>query len=209
MRTTNQRNWCSVALADLLSANSEVVSMPKGSIVLSPGDEVASAFILNKGSVKLFRVSESGERHLLYLLSGDCLCALSTLTTLVGKKNVILAEAESDIEVQVISREEASRLFVENEEWRTLVLSGVLESWQETMQMLDQVAFNPLQHRLKQYLALHAGLSERQIVQKSHAEIAEELNVSREAVSRVLKVMEKDDAVHLGHGSIKVIDVNP
>ena len=209
MRTTNQRNWCSVELAHLLSEKAEVLSMPKGSIIMSPGDDVNGAFILQKGTVKLFRVLESGEKHLLYLLSGNCMCALSSLTGLMGGQIPILAEAEDDIEVMVVPRDEANRLFLENEEWRTLILNGVLDSWNESMSMLDQVAFKPLQRRLEKYLAQHASLSDRQVVHKSHAEIAQELNVSREAVSRVLKVMENQDAVHLGHGSIKVINCNP
>lgn len=174
---------------------------------MSPGDVVQGAFILQKGTVKLFRVFESGEKHLLYLLSGNCMCAMSSLTGLMGGQIPILAEAEEDIEIQFIPKEESNRLFLENEEWRTLILKGVLESWEESMSMLDQVAFKPLQLRLERYLAQHASLSERQVVQKSHAEIAHELNVSREAVSRVLKLMENQDAVHLGHGSIKVMNV--
>ena len=75
------------------------------------------------------------------------------------------------------------------------------------MNMLDQVAFKPLKGRLESYLHTHSQLSARQIVTKSHAEIAEELYVSREAVSRTLKSLEKEGGVHLGHGSIKVLDV--
>lgn len=207
MISPNRRHWCSADLADVLSEKAELIQMPKGSTVMSPGDVVQGAFILQKGTVKLFRVFESGEKHLLYLLSGNCMCAMSSLTGLMGGQIPILAEAEEDIEIQFIPKEESNRLFLENEEWRTLILKGVLESWEESMSMLDQVAFKPLQLRLERYLAQHASLSERQVVQKSHAEIAHELNVSREAVSRVLKLMENQDAVHLGHGSIKVMNV--
>ena len=207
--TANQCNWCSAELADVLSAKAECIQMPKGSTIMSPGDIVNGAFILQKGTVKLFRVFESGEKHLLYLLSGNCMCALSSLTGLLGRRISILAEAEEDVEVQVISQEESNRLFLENEEWRTLILNGVLDSWEESMAMLDQETFMPLQRRLEKYLAQHAALSERQVVHKSHAEIAQELNVSREAVSRMLKVMENQYEVHLGHGSVQVIDVKP
>ena len=207
--TANQCNWCSAELADVLSAKAECIQMPKGSTIMSPGDIVNGTFILQKGTVKLFRVFESGEKHLLYLLSGNCMCALSSLTGLLGRRISILAEAEEDVEVQVISQEESNRLFLENEEWRTLILNGVLDSWEESMAMLDQETFMPLQRRLEKYLAQHAALSERQVVHKSHAEIAQELNVSREAVSRMLKVMENQYEVHLGHGSVQVIDVKP
>ena len=207
MTIANQLNWCSSELADVLSARAELIQIPKGSIIMSPGDDVNGAFILKKGTVKLFRVSESGEKHLLYLLTGNSMCALSSLVGLLGRQIPVLAEAEEDSEVQFIPQEESNRLFLENEEWRMHILSGVMDSWEESMSMLDQETFMPLQRRLEKYLVQHAALSERQVVSKSHAEIAQELTVSREAISRMLKMMENQDAVHLGHGSIKVINV--
>ena len=119
----------------------------------------------------------------------------------------ILAEAEVSTIIRVIPKELADRLFVQNEEWRNMVLQSIRTSWQDSMNMLDQVAFKPLKGRLESYLNTHSHLSDRQIVTKSHAEIAEELYVSREAVSRTLKTMENEGAVHLGHGSIKVIEI--
>ena len=165
MNTANQRHWCSPELANLMFAKGELIQMPKGSTIMSPGDDVKGAFILQKGTVKLFRVFESGEKHLLYLLSGNCMCALSSLTGLMGGQIPVLAEAEDDIEVLFLPRDEANRLFLENEEWRTLILNDVLDSWNETMTMLDQVAFKPLQRRLEKYLVQHASLSDRQVVQ--------------------------------------------
>ena len=121
----------------------------------------------------------------------------------------ILAEAEEDVEFLVLPQAVANQWFVEKKEWRLTLLSNFLEGWQESMAMLDAVAFKPLQRRLEKYLAVHAALSELSIVRKSHAEIAGELNVSREAVSRALKAMENQDDIHLGHGSIKVIHAKP
>jgi CRP/FNR family transcriptional regulator len=188
---------------------SEPHSFPKGSIILEPGMTLNGAYILRSGSVKLFRKFESGDRHLLYLLHGGRLCALSTLTGLLGEKTEILAEAETDVEFLVVPQDVANKWLVENDEWREVLLRDFFSGWNESMAMLDQVAFKPLQRRLEMYLAEHQGLSKRNIVHKSHAEIAAELNVSREAVSRVLKVMENQDDIHLGHGSIKVIHSKP
>jgi len=119
----------------------------------------------------------------------------------------ILAEAEVSTKIRVIPKELTDRLFVENEEWRNMVLSSIRTSWQDAMSMLDQVAFKPLKGRIETYLHTHSQLSDRKIVAKSHGEIAEELYVSREAVSRTLKTLENEGMVHLGHGSIKVIDI--
>jgi CRP/FNR family transcriptional regulator len=128
---------------------------------------------------------------------------------LLGEKTEIWAEAETDVEFLVVPQDVANKWLVENDEWREVLLRDFFSGWNESMAMLDQVAFKPLQRRLEKYLAEHQGLSKRNIVHKSHAEIAAELNVSREAVSRVLKVMENQDDIHLGHGSIKVIHSKP
>ena len=207
MTMTNQCNWCSDELAGEILDQSTVMEVAPGTVVMNPGDPVEGAYVLEQGAVKLFRICEYGNRHLLYLLRKDGMCALSTLTSLTGGTMDILAEAEVPTKIRVISKELADRLFVENEEWRNMVLHSIRTSWQDAMNMLDQVAFKPLKSRLESYLHTHAKLSSRQIVAKSHAEIAEELYVSREAVSRTLKSLEKEGGVHLGHGSIKVLDV--
>lgn len=207
MTITNQCNWCSDELAAEILDQSTVMEVAAGEVIMNPGDTVEGAYILEQGAVKLFRICESGNRHLLYLLCNEGMCALSTLTSLAGGTMDILAEAEVPTKIRVLSKELAHRLFVENEEWRDMVLHGVWSSWQDSMDMLDQVAFKPLKGRLESYLKTHSQLSVRQIVTKSHAEIAEELYVSREAVSRTLKTMENEGMVHLGHGSIKVIDI--
>ena len=207
MVTTNQCNWCSDELAALVRDESTLIEVAAGEVLMNPGDPVEGAYILEQGAVKLFRICELGNRHLLYLLRKDGMCALSTLTSLTGGTMGVMAEAETSCKIRVLSKEFADQLFVENEEWRNMVLRSIYNSWQDSMAMLDQVAFKPLKGRLETYLGTHAHLSSRQIVAKSHAEIAEELYVSREAVSRILKILENEGAVHLGHGSIKVLDI--
>jgi CRP/FNR family transcriptional regulator len=43
-------------------------------------------------------------------------------------------------------------------------------------------------------------------VSASHQEIAEQLGVSRESVSRLLKQFEQGGCVHLGRGAIEIVD---
>ena len=209
MQDSNFLSCFSEELSCEILAVAERFSFPKGTEIIRPGEPMRGAYILLEGTVKLFRVFESEEKHLLYMMHGGGLCALSTLTGLIGEDASILAEAEEDVEFLVLPQAVANQWFVEKKEWRLTLLSNFLEGWQESMAMLDAVAFEPLQRRLEKYLAEHAALSKRSVVRKSHAEIAGELNVSREAVSRALKAMENQDDIHLGHGSIKVIHAKP
>lgn len=194
--------------ADILACSS-LHFFAAGSVILEPGQSLDGVYLLKSGMVKLFRVHSSAERHLMYMLTEESLCALSSLTGLLGEESSVLAFAEEDVEFLVVPKAQAMKWFLEREEWRKVLLSSFLDGWKESMAMLDEVSFKPLKRRLEKYLARHSALSNRSLVKKSHAEIATELNVSREAISRVLKMMENDDLIHLGHGSIKVIHANP
>ena len=91
MTMTNQCNWCSDELAAEILDQSTVREVAAGTVIMNPGDPVEGAYILEQGAVKLFRICEYGNRHLLYLLRKDGMCALSTLTSLTGGTMDILA----------------------------------------------------------------------------------------------------------------------
>ena len=205
MTAATNFSWCSPDLSQEIARHAQTMTLQRGQTIYTPGDKASGAIVVEKGLVRLYRVVKSGDKHLLYLLNGQCMCALSTLANLIDREIDLYAVAEEDCVVHVIPRETSELLFMTNKEWRDFTLNSIMDGWQASLNTLDQVVFEPLQRRLEIYLSEHAALSQRKIVRKSHAEIAGDLNVSREAVSRVLKAMERRDELHLGHGSIKVI----
>ena len=74
----------------------------------------------------------------------------------------------------------------------------------EMVRVLDTVAFKNLDERMVDYLKKRVESAKNDVVQTSHQEIATDLNVSREAVSRLLKNMEKEGLVKLGRNLIWV-----
>ena len=102
--TNHQCNWCSDELAAEILDQSTVMEVAPGTVIMNPGDPVEGAYILEQGAgVKLFRICEYGNCHLLYLLRKDGMCALSTLTSLTGGTMDILAEAEVSTIIRVFS----------------------------------------------------------------------------------------------------------
>lgn len=205
MTVEREFKFCSAELEAQLIGTGQWHHIPKGATIVSPKESMPGAMLLAHGTVKLYREFEFEERHLLYLLEGSCPCALSMLCVLLDQASPVSAIAEADSRLLVIPQEVVRELFVSNEEWRDLVLRQIMDAWLGTMSMLDEVAFWPLEQRLESYLSSHAKLTPNLLVRKSHAEIALDLNASREAVSRCLKKMENEDKVHLGHGSVKVL----
>jgi CRP/FNR family transcriptional regulator len=64
-----------------------------------------------------------------------------------------------------------------------------------------------MDERLVDYLSKHCATSRTNELSLSHQQIAQELNTSREVISRLLKKMENDGMVELGRNRIVVLNL--
>ncbi|MFM8758217.1 MAG: helix-turn-helix domain-containing protein, partial [Methylophilaceae bacterium] len=73
--------------------------------------------------------------------------------------------------------------------------------------LVDQVAFRNMDERLEFYLKRHAEVNQVRIVQLSHQQIADELNSSREVISRLLKKMVQRGMLKLHRNFIELLTI--
>jgi CRP/FNR family transcriptional regulator len=76
---------------------------------------------------------------------------------------------------------------------------------QELLKTIDSIAFQKMDERLLDYLQNKAQKLNSKILLTTHQEIAYDLNASREAVSRLLKQLEKERRVILGRNKIEIL----
>jgi len=131
------------------------------------------------------------------------------ISALLQKSATITATVEEDADLLAIPTSLFMSFIRTNEAWSTYVMGVVHEQWLESLDMFDQFAFNSLEERLSNYFEDYRSslgdIKDASRIKKSHADIASDLNVSREAVSRILKKMEREGLVILGHGSIEIL----
>jgi len=70
---------------------------------------------------------------------------------------------------------------------------------------IDNIAFKKMDERLEKYLRERAEVHQSKIIHSTHQEIAADLNASREAVSRLLKQLEKKGVVALERNKISLL----
>ncbi|WP_238752403.1 helix-turn-helix domain-containing protein [Neolewinella maritima] len=75
----------------------------------------------------------------------------------------------------------------------------------ELIHTIGQVTFNQLDEGLVGYVQKRAELSSDLTIQTTHKEIADELHVSREAISRLLKILEQRGGVMLGRNRVQLL----
>jgi CRP/FNR family transcriptional regulator len=91
--------------------------------------------------------------------------------------------------------------------WRNFILQTYSARFEEMLSALDSVAFESLDTRLLRYLTEREHALETNEFNITHQQIAQELNSSREAVSRLLKKLETSGQIQLGRNRIKIINI--
>ena len=89
--------------------------------------------------------------------------------------------------------------------WYQFVIQTYRSRFDELLSVVDNIAFHNMDERLEFYLKRHADKSGKKIMEVSHQQIADDLNSSREVISRLLKKMEQRNLVKLHRNMIELV----
>jgi CRP/FNR family transcriptional regulator len=90
--------------------------------------------------------------------------------------------------------------------WREFVIKTYQSRFEELLHSVDSIAFHKLDERLWDYLLEAPKDNDKGVIKITHQEIANDLNSSREVISRLLKQLEKLGRVKLGRNTIELKD---
>src|SRR5690606_28838627 len=139
------------------------------------------------------------------LEKGDT-CSM-TLSCCIGeKKSEIKAIAETDGLVAMLPIQKMEEWLSRYHSWRSFVFQSYNNRFQELLNTIDNIAFMKMDERLYSYLLEKSKLSNSKTIEKTHQEIANELNSSRVVISRLLKVLEKEGKILLSRNSIQLLN---
>ena len=193
-------------LEEILS-QSTLKRLAEGEEILRTGQYIRSTVLLLSGLLKVYREDEEGNEFLMYYLEPGKACALSMMCAAREEQSQILAKAVTPAEV-ILSPSHLSELWLgKYKTWHNFVIASYRQRFEELLQTLDSIAFKGLDERLVFYLKRHVKVSGPE-VRLSHQQIAEELNSSREVISRLLKKLEQTGAITLHRSYIEVHDLN-
>lgn len=158
--------------------------------------------LLLEGAIKIMREDfDEGELLLYYLEKGDT-CAMTMACCMGDKKSDIRAIAETNGVMLLVPVQKMSEWMAKYSSWRSFVMNSYQDRLDEMMRAIDNLAFNDMNQRLKNYLIELASVNKSHTVNKTHQEIAYELNTSRVVISRLLKALEKEDFLVLNRNTI-------
>jgi len=192
-------------LQNEIVASSTLKSFGANEMLMDYGDYIRYVPLVIEGSVKVLRQSEDGNELFLYYLNGGDTCAMAFTCCMMRRKSEIRTITEEPSQIIFIPLQKMEDWMGEYHSWREFVMTSYNNRFEELFTALDNIAFLKMDERLLRYLASKARSLGQDTLSTTHQEIARELNASREAVSRLLKKLERNKLLKLGRNKIDLL----
>lgn len=196
------------ALLQEIELHSEIRDFRSGDELMKTGQYFRSTMLILEGLVKVYREDEQGNEFFMYYLQPGEACALSMVCALKQESSEIMAKAVKDTTVIAIPLNYMDQWMTQFRSWTNFVLGTYRSRFEELLGTIDHIAFRAMDERLEFYLKKHQQILHTNSIPLSHQEIADELNSSREVISRLLKKMEQLGKVRLHRNIIEIIKLN-
>jgi len=192
-------------LQEEISHVGKLMFFKAGETIMDFGSYVKVVPLVLEGSIKVIREGEDGREIFLYYLEPGNACTMSFTCCMMNKKSEIKTIAEEDSLIIGIPIRYMDDWMTRYQSWKNFVMLSYDNRMLEMVRTIDSIAFQKMDERLLQYLERKAKVTGSNNISATHQEIAYDLNASREAISRLLKQLEKDGHVKLGRNKIELV----
>lgn len=173
-----------------------------GETLLKAGQTIRSTMLILKGLVKLYREDDEGKEFFIYLIDAGQACSLSMVCAAKHEKSEVMAKVLTDAIVLAIPLEYMEQWMSRYKSWYQFVITSYRNRFEELLKTIDAIAFTGMDERLEYYLKQQVKKLGNNI-KITHQEIANDLNSSREVISRLLKKMEAKSWLIIHRNSIE------
>lgn len=182
-------------------------SFKEGDLIMDYGKYIRMMPVVLSGTIKVYRLDETGKEILLYYLSSNESCSMAYSCCVEAKKSEVKAIAEDDVELVGIPNVKLDEWLYKYPSWKNYIMRSFNERFIELLKSIESIAFHKLDERLEAYLKEKQRLSGSSVIKASHYLIADELATSRVVISRLLKQLENDKKIILYRNEIKLLPV--
>lgn len=188
----------------LLAAARHVTLQPNTQ-VLQRGDEVAGAYLVERGALRVYYISAEGREGTLYWIDPgeSCILALNCLFARLAYPAWVESDS-TETQVAVISGDAYRELFSAETAVQRYTFDALAMRLFDLMTLMQETASLGLEQRVAAHLLRRAGAA--QVLETTHEQIARHLGSSREVVSRVLRNIARSGALSLSPRTITIVD---
>jgi CRP/FNR family transcriptional regulator, anaerobic regulatory protein len=186
----------------------DVKTIPEGEVLMRTGQNIRSALLVWDGLIKIYREDELGDEFFMYYLDAGKACAVSLVCALGKETSGVMAKAITESIVLSIPAQYVDEWMGKYKSWGQFAVSTYRERYEELLQTIDHIAFRNMDERLVFYLKRHQEKFKTNIITTSFTDIAQDLNSSREVISRLMKKLADKGVVNLFRSHIELVDMD-
>lgn len=188
-----------------ITSNENLKLFPAGTVILDINSYINYIPLVVSGSIKVIRTEEDGREILLYYLTPGESCISSILSGLTQDTSKVKVVVEEDAEILMISLQQAKEWLRKYPEWTDFIFGLYQRRFEDLLEVVNAVAFQKVDTRILHLLNQKSQLYKSKELNVTHQQLADELGITREAVSRVLKQIETDGKIKLSRNKITLM----
>lgn len=182
----------------------------KGEMIYQAGEQSDSLFIVNKGRIRIYRLSESGKEQLVRILNpGDFTGELALFNEGVHES---YAEAMLETQVCVIKRSDLQKLLLKYPTISLKILSEFSNRLDQSEKQTTSFATEKVETRIAMFLAECVDPGEKNneiILPMSKKDLASYLGTTPETISRKFADLEQEGLIkQKSHKVIEILDLD-
>jgi CRP/FNR family transcriptional regulator len=191
---------------DELAQVATCLSCPQGATIFLEGDPPSGLFLVERGVVKISRVSLEGREHIIHLAEpGD---TFNDVSTLDGGPNPAHAVAHTDVVLWRIDRSDLQRLAFVYPDLAWALIEDLAARARMMVALIHDLAMRSVRGRLAKLLLSQANAGQADVVERwlTQEAMAARLGTVREMVGRTLRSLAADGIIAFDRHRIVILD---
>lgn len=186
----------------VIAQGTQLKEFERGDILFWEGDPCAGMYIIEYGSVKLYRTSPHGRQYIIAVMTEGATC--NAVPAFDGGTNPVNVEALESTRTWVVEPTVLHDLVRSDPEFALKILEEFGQNLRNLVAKVSEMAFYQVTHRLARLITeLPADDIRPNWTQE---QLAARLGTVREVVSRSLKELEKSGAIRVEDRRIQIAD---
>jgi CRP/FNR family transcriptional regulator len=192
------------ALKEELAQHGQLASFNKGDIIVKDGQYVKFLPIVLKGSIRVFQ-QKNDRKILLYYVKAEETCTMSLAAAYFNNKSTSHGVVAEPTEVLIFPASLVEQWQLKYPSWNRYMMNMFRLRYDAMITSFEDVAFNPINARVLDYLRSRTVNQENKVIGLSHQQLAYELGTTRVVISRILKEYERAGKIKQYRGRIELL----
>ncbi len=193
------------ALINSINTNALLKNIKNEEVLIHTGQNIRSSVLVLTGLLKVYREDEDGNEFFMYYIQPGEACALTMICVMKQETSKLLVKGVADSEILLIPLMCMETWMAEYKTWYKFVIETYKARFEDLLLTVDQIAFRNMDERIEFYLKKHQHVLQSNLIPITHQEIANELNSSREVISRLMKKMAERGKIKIHRNNVELL----